>query len=208
MTSPTHPAFWVDRDYDREHASDGNSRYGAYLRDATFEPWTDHDQAVEWAVFAWERATGPVMSPGYVRYHPRVLGARLERSGWDGSLVAGVTLVSAWPEQLTRVLARAVRVGDREVYWQDWPAEYRGGTTCYYEPGEADIAAWPYLLTTVNVQFAVRPAALPDPPATAADRLEAGRRAVDVVLAELNRVVGPVLSAVCGHPSPAAGRAG
>ena len=50
MTSPTHPAFWVDRDYDREHASDGNSRYGAYLRDATFEPWTDHDQAVEWAV--------------------------------------------------------------------------------------------------------------------------------------------------------------
>ena len=94
-------AFWVDRDYDRSHASDGISRYGAYLRDAAFEPWTDQDRAVEWAVFAWERATGPVMSPAYVRYHPRVLGARLERSGWDGSLVAGVTLVSAWPEQLT-----------------------------------------------------------------------------------------------------------
>src|SRR5262249_3488193 len=57
-------AFWIDRDYDREYASDGISRYGAYLRDATFRPWTDHDQAVEWAVFAWERATGPVMSPG------------------------------------------------------------------------------------------------------------------------------------------------
>src|SRR6266498_6098900 len=66
-------AFWVDRDYDRENASDGLSRYGAYLRDASFEPWTDHDQAVEWAVFAWRRATGPVMSPGYVRYHPRVV---------------------------------------------------------------------------------------------------------------------------------------
>src|SRR5690348_9987576 len=186
-------AFWVDREYDRSHASDGISRYGAYLRDAAFEPWTDHDQAVEWAVFAWERATGPVMSPGYIRYHPRVLGARLERSGWDGSLVAGVTLVSAWPEQITRALARAVRLGDREAYWQDWPAEYRGGgTACYYEPSEADIAARPYLLTTVSVQFAVRPAALPDPPA-AADRLEAERQAVDVVLAELNRVVGPVL---------------
>ena len=98
--SPAPTAFWVDRDYDREYASDGISRYGAYLRDATFEPWTDDDQAVEWAVFAWRRATGPVMSPGYVRYHPRVLAARLERSGWDGSLVAGVTLVSAWPEQL------------------------------------------------------------------------------------------------------------
>ena len=209
MTSPTHPAFGVDRDYDREHASDGTSRYGAYLRDAIFEPWTDHDQAVEWAVFAWERATGPVMSPGYVRYHPRVLGARLERSGWDGSLVAGVTLVSAWPEQLSRALARAVQLGDQDAYWQDWPAEYRGGgPTCYYEPSEADIAARPYLLTTVSVQFTVPPAALPDPPAASAARLEAGRQAVDVVLAELNRVVGPVLGAICGDPSPAVGRAG
>jgi hypothetical protein len=199
-------AFWVDREYDRSHASDGVSRYGAYLRDAAFEPWTDHDQAVEWAVFAWQRATGPVMSPGYVRYHPRVLGARLERSGWDGSLVAGVTLVSAWPEQL-RALGRAVRLGDREAYWQDWPAEYHGGgTACYGEPSEADIAARPYMLTTVCVQFTLPSAALPDPPAASAARLEAGRQAVAVVLTELNRVVGPVLSAVCGHPS-AAGRA-
>ena len=206
---PASTAFWVDRDYDREQASDGISRYGAYLRDAAFEPWSDHDQAVEWAVFAWRRATGPVMSPGYVRCHPRVLAARLERSGWDGSLAAGVSLVSAWPEQLTRALGRAVRLGDREAYWQDWPAECRvGGPACYYEPSEADIAARPYLLTTVSAQFAVRPAALPDPPAASATRLEAGRQAVDVVLAELNRVVGPVLGAVCGRPSPAEERAG
>ena len=33
--SSVHAAFWVDRDYDREHASDGISCYGAYLRDAT-----------------------------------------------------------------------------------------------------------------------------------------------------------------------------
>jgi hypothetical protein len=204
--SPAPAAFWVDRDYDRERASDGISRYGAYLRDATFEPWTDDGQAVVWAVFAWERATGPVMSPGYVRYHPRVLGARLERSGWDGSLIAGVTLVSGWPEQFTRALARAVRLGDREAYWQDWPAECRGGsTTCYYEPGQADIAARPYLLTTVSVQFTVPSAALPGPPATPAARLEAARQAVDVVLAELNRVVGPVLSAGLGHGSPSGG---
>jgi hypothetical protein len=138
-----------------------------------------------------------------------VLGARLERSGWDGSLVAGVTLVSAWPEQLTRALARAVQLGDQDAYWQDWPAEYRGGgPTCYYEPSEADIAARPYLLTTVSAQFTVRPAALPDPPAASAARLDAGRQAVAIALAELNRVVGPVLGAVCGHPSPAAERAG
>jgi hypothetical protein len=142
--SPEATAFWVDRDYDRAHASDGISRYGAYLRDATFEPWTDHDQAVEWAAFAWRRATGPVMSPGYVRYHPRVLAAQLERSGWDGSLTAGVNLVSPWPEQLTRTLARGVRLGDRDAYWQDWPTEYRGGDAIsHYEPSEADVAARP-----------------------------------------------------------------
>ena len=188
-------AFWVDRGYDREYASDGVSRYGAYLRDASFEPWTDDDGAVEWAVFAWERATSPVMTPGYVRCHSRVLSARLARSGWDGSLVAGVSLVSAWPERLTRALVRAVQLGDREAYWQDWPAEFRSGdTVSYYEPSEADVAARPYLLTTLGLQFTVPSAALPQPPTTPCERLGAGRQAVAVVMAELNRIVGPVLA--------------
>ena len=196
-------AFWIDRDYDRGHASDGISRYGAYLRDATFEPWTDHDQTVEWAAFAWRRATGPVMSPGYVRCHPRVRGAQLERSGWDGSLAAGVTLVSPWPEQLTRALARGVRLGEQDAYWQDWPTEYRGGDiTCYYEPSEADVVARPYLLATVGLQFTVPSAELPEPPATSADLLSAGQQAVAVVVAELNRIVSPVLAAGLG-PRPA-----
>jgi hypothetical protein len=199
-------AFWVDRGYDREHASDGVSRYGAYLRDAAFEPWTDDDQATEWAVFAWQRATGPVMSPGYVRYHPQVLGARLERSGWDGSLVAGVTLVSAWPEQLTAVLVKAVRLGDKEAYWQDWPTERLGGDrVSYHEPSEADVAARPYLLTTLSLQFTVPPAALPQPPATSAAVLSAGQQAVAVVVAELNPIVGPILSAILGPTSAAPG---
>ena len=188
-------AFWVDRGYDREYASDGVSRYGAYLRDASFEPWTDDDGAVEWAVFAWERATSPVMTPGYVRCHSRVLSARLARSGWDGSLVAGVSLVSAWPERLTRALVRAVQLGDREAYWQDWPAEFRSGdTVSYYEPSEADVAARPYLLATISLQFTVPSAALPQPPAIPAALLPAGQQAVAVVVAELNRIVGPVLA--------------
>jgi hypothetical protein len=193
-------AFWADRDYDCEYASDGISRYGAYLRDAAFEPWTDHDQQVEWAVFAWRRATGPVMSPGYVRHHPRVLAAQLERSGWDGGLVADVTLVSGWPEQLTGALVRTVRLGGREAYWQDWPTKYLGGDiTRYHEPSEADVAARPYLLTTLSLQFTVPSAALPQPPATPGALLSAGQRAVAVVVAELNRIVGPVLGAGLGH---------
>jgi hypothetical protein len=201
-------AFWVDRDYDRECASDGISRYGAYLRDAAFEPWTDNDQAVEWAVFAWRRATGPVMSPGYVRCHPRVLAARLERSGWDGCLVAGVDLVSAWPTQLKADLASGLRLGDRDAYWQDWPSEYLGGDTLsYYEPSEADVAARPYLLATVSLQFTVPSAELPEPPATPAALLSAGQQAVAVVVAELNRIVGPVLSVGLGNASPTTDRA-
>ena len=206
--SQTSTAFWVDRDYDREQASDGISRYGAYLRDAAFEPWTAGDQAVEWAVFAWQRATGPVMSPGYVRYHPRVLAVRLERSGWDGTLVAGVDLVSSWPEQLTTALPRELRLGGRDAYWQDWPAEYRGGETLsYYEPSEADIAARPYLLTTISLQFTVPSAALPEPPATSPALLSAGQQAVAVVVAELNRIVGPVLGVGLGDAPSVAGSA-
>jgi hypothetical protein len=199
-------AFWVDGDYDREHASDGISRYAAYLRDAAFEPWTDNDRAVEWAVFAWRRATGPVMSPGYVRCHPRVLAARLERSGWDGSLVAGVDLVSSWPTQLKTALVRGLRLGDKDAYWQDWPTEYRGGdTVSYYEPSEADIAARPYLLATVGLLFTVPSAALPQPPATSVALLSAGQQAVAVVVAELNGIVGPVLSAGLGNAPPTTG---
>jgi hypothetical protein len=205
--STEHTPFWVDRDYDRAHASDGISRYGSYLRDATFEPWTDNDHAVEWAAFAWRRATSPVMSPGYVRYHPAVLGARLERSGWDGSLAGGVTVVSAWPEGIKTAAARSVRLGDRDAYWQDWPTEYRGGdAVSYYEPGEADVAARPYLLATLSLHFTVASAALPEPPATSAALLSAGQQAVTVVVAELNRIVGPVL-ATLGPTPGSVGRA-
>jgi hypothetical protein len=196
-------AFWVDRGHDREYASDGISRYGAYLRDATFEPWTDNDQAVEWAVFAWRRATGPVMSPGYIRYHPRVLAARLDRSSWDGSLVVGVDLVSSWSAQLKTALASALRLGDSDTHWQDWPTEYRGGDAIsYYQPSEADVAARPYLLAAISLHFTVPSAELPEPPGTSAALLSAGQQAVTIVVAELNRIVGPVLMVGLGNASP------
>jgi hypothetical protein len=203
--SPTATAFWVDRDYDRAHASDDISRFGAYLRDAAFEPWTDHDQAVEWAAFAWRRGTGPVMSPGYVRYHPRALAAQLERSSCDGSLAAAVTLISPRPEELKTPQAGGLKLGDREASWQDWPIKCLGDTVSYHDPSEADVAVRPYLLATVSLQFTVPSAALPDPPATSAALLSAGQQAVAVVVAELNRIVGSVLAAGLDPASGAAG---
>ena len=107
-----------------------------------------------------------------------------------------MNLVSSWPEHLKTTAARAVSLGDKDAYWQDWPSQYVGGETIsYYEPSEADVAARPYLLATVSLQFAVPSAALPQPPATSAALLRAGQQAVTVVVAELNRIVGPILSA-------------
>ena len=191
---------------DRDFAGDGISRYGAYLRDASSERWTDHDQAVEWAVFAWRHATGLVMSPGYVRYNPQVLSARLEHSGWDGSLIAGVSLVSTWSEQLTRGTGPgggAWRPGRVLAGLADRVSQR--GTACYYGPNEVDIAAWPRPLTTISLQFTMPSAALAQPPATSTALLRAGQQAVAVVVAELNSIVGPVLAV--GDTS-AEGRAG
>jgi hypothetical protein len=89
--------FWIDTGYDRDNASDGRSRYGAYIRQGAFEPQAGSDPAVELAVFAWRQATGPVMVPGYVRCHRRILSERLERSDWDGELLACVDLLTGVP---------------------------------------------------------------------------------------------------------------
>jgi hypothetical protein len=79
LTHPNWRVFWPDEDYDREYASDGISRYAAYLRSryaALFcedgEPVTD---PLRFAAAAWEVAGGPIMAPPYVRSHPRVLYA-------------------------------------------------------------------------------------------------------------------------------------
>ena len=199
-------AFWVDTEYDREYTSDGISRYAAYLRDAVFEPWTDNDRAVEWAEFAWRRATGPVMSPGYVRCHPRVRGAQVQRSGWDGGLLASVGLACSWPDQLRAMLTPSLALGGKAAYWQDWPTDYFGSDTRYYEPGGADLATRPYLLTTLSLQFTVPSAALPEPPAYNTAQLGAAQHSLAVLVSELNRIVVPVLSAVSGRPSLAGER--
>lgn len=184
-------AFWIDHDYDREHASDGVSRYGAYLRDARFEAWTDDDQRVELAEFAWERATGPVMSPGYVRYHPRILIARLARSDWDGSLIARVDVLTGQPEYLLRP-----RSDDVRGVWRDWPVEhsFARDQVVYYEPSDEELAKrGRYALANISLRFTVPSGDLPDPHGHGVS-LRACCEAVGVVVRELNRISGPVLA--------------
>src|SRR6266545_2299896 len=75
------PVCWVDLAWDRTNASDRVSRYGAYLRGHAeeFESWHGEDQdgittdPGEFAAAAFRVACGPIMSPGDVRWHPRIL---------------------------------------------------------------------------------------------------------------------------------------
>src|SRR5215211_2160838 len=94
-------AFWLDEQFDRQQAPDGRSRFGAEVRRRAEEfsdAWGDI-APVRFAVTAWRLAT--TLSPGYVRWHRRVLSAICLRSPWDGSLTCEVNLVGPWPAELT-----------------------------------------------------------------------------------------------------------
>lgn len=198
-------AFWIDEDYDQAHASDGVSRYGAYVRDRTqefAECWdgmcpTDHDAMLaEFASTAWRTATGPIMAPGYVRYHPRITGASLARSGWDSSLTATVDLVVPWPAQLA-----ASRDWQRGAWWRDWPTEYRGGVgEVYRDPTEEDVTKRPYLLASATLTFPVPTATLPGVPVIAltsprlvGDLVNRAQETVAALVQALNTIVSPVI---------------
>lgn len=190
--------FWIDNDYDRENAGDGRSRYAAYVRQATFEPWTDDDQAVELAVFAWQQATTPVMSPGYVRRHSRIRTAQLERSDWDGSLVAMVDLVLPQPKDL-----RYLRSDEERGHWRDWPSEHSffSDGDIWYEPSGEDLARDPFLLCTASLRFTVPTAGLakaPEHPSTPLLVAQC-RDTIAVLVRKLNAIVGPVIDHVEGN---------
>ena len=110
----------MDDDYDRDNASDGVSRYGAYVRQS-FDRWADdawcvedecspaklHTSEDEWLIWTWDRATGPVMVPAYVKVPGHVLAVRLGRDYYGGSLLGAIEVAAPMP----------VRLGLR---WRGW----------------------------------------------------------------------------------------
>lgn len=81
-------AFWIDRDYDRDHASNGFSRYAAYLQQH-LECFEDQVHGIPnsglgrltqaagpYAAAAWTVASPPIMAPGLIRWHRSVRTAR------------------------------------------------------------------------------------------------------------------------------------
>jgi hypothetical protein len=178
-------AFWLDEDFDREHAPDGHSRYGAEVRRRAGEfsdAWGDI-APVTFAATAWRLAT--TLSPGYVRWHRRIVSATCLRSPWDGSLTCKVTLVSPWPAELTWT-----KEWWRDRGWRDWPQLFGQ----YVPPSEQDLTRSPHLRGLLLVEAPVRLDDLPPAPDGPDGELEeTARRAVTVLVRELNDLLTPMI---------------
>lgn len=178
-------AFWLDEDFDREHAPDGHSRYGAEVRRRAGEfsdAWGDI-APVTFAATAWRLAT--TLSPGYVRWHRRIVSATCLRSPWDGSLTCKVTLVSPWPAELTWT-----KEWWRDRGWRDWPQLFGQ----YVPPSEQDLTRSPHLRGLLLVEAPVPLDDLPPAPDGPDGELEeTARRAVTVLVRELNDLLTPMI---------------
>lgn len=174
--------------------ADEAKRYGEYVRMAAFTPWTDSDRHIELAVYAWDRGTGPVMVPAYIRRHGRILTTQIARNDWDGSMIGQVDLLIGQPTQFCNGLP-----GPGDGYWRSWPSEFSFSSDreVFYEPSGEDLARSGYLLASVSLRFPIPTSRLPQPHPDGAD-IDTCKRAVGVLVDELNAIVGPVIARIEG----------
>src|ERR1700731_4428895 len=141
-------AFWTDDEYDRDQVGDGISRFGDHVRrsravqkcwDGTWKG--SQLRRVRFAEAAWGTAGEPVMSPGYVCRHPRVVSGRVQFNSWDSTLMGLVDLVVPWPQSLSRT-----STWQRGGIWMDWPVDTVTGATYYRTPNEDEMTRYRYLM--------------------------------------------------------------
>jgi hypothetical protein len=183
----------VDEVYDREFASNGVSRYGAYVRSRAHlfaDEGTPLDP-VGFTVLAWEIANSPVMSPGYVRRRPDIEAVTCRHSEEPGALVADVEVRVRWPAELPRSGPLAG--------WRSWALEDSWGDQPprNVEPGDDK----PALLITAHMWVPIPELSLPAPrwPTLPGDvNVADAKRAVAAVCRHVNAAAGPVVSALRG----------
>ncbi|KAA9373158.1 hypothetical protein F5972_36450 [Microbispora cellulosiformans] len=183
-------AFWIDARSDRERARGGDSRYAELLRDniGAFDGVWGDIAPVAFACAAWRVATPPVASPGLVRWHRRILSASCARNGWDGSMIARISLVSPPPAALT-----ASRAWWRDRGWEGWPEVFGQ----YVEPAERDLTKIPFVRPVLLVDAPLPLDDLPPAPDGPAEDLpELAHRALVVLVRELNRLIGPMIAQI------------
>lgn len=175
--------FWVDEEYDREAAS-GTSRFAAYIRnraETASEWWGDPDAAAFWAWWVWDIATPPIMSPGYIDSHPRILSSRVIRSGYDGTLIGAVDVIIDRPR---------VRAADGGL-WRGWST---GPCGSLEGPDERQETEGRYLLphadATAPLDISLSRLRPPDP---YDDLGAAARDAVRLLVEAMNRAFGELI---------------
>jgi hypothetical protein len=112
--------FAVALPYDRDHASDGYSRYGVYLaqEQRQFEP---DSHVLDHAVTAWRLARPPIMAPGFVWSASRVIGSKL----WVDEVRE---VDNEWRSAVRASIDVAYQLSSQWASWQrrDWERDYAG----------------------------------------------------------------------------------
>jgi len=185
LASASRRLFLMDETYDRERASDGFSRYGAYL--ALRLPAVVHNDpdvlgdAVRWASFAWATAAPPVMSPGYVEWAEPVEDMQV---GWDdGHLSAELVVRTPCPMTLPG--------------WRTWERDLRGGLV---EP----LHGTRIVLSRTTLRVVLCEVVLPEPPSRIDDRVQlvrAAKDAVHVIAAAMEGALHPVRTILDAGPA-------
>lgn len=165
----------IDDDYDRDNASDGQSRLGVYLADRRH--LYTADTPAHFSDFAWQTATEPIMTPGYVRIRPDIREVRLTRRG-DGTHLTAVITVP-----LSHTALRTPPPGGCQDWRRDWYATgYRGS----YYPDSDD----PTVLVTAELRIP-----LPEPLHTPAgkDLTCNAKAALRILIHQINRHAAPLV---------------
>ena len=177
IASNPNPFIVTDDVYDRHRASDGFSRFGAYLA-LRLPAIVDDDpdvlsDPVRWASFAWATAAPPVMSPGYVEWNNPIEDIQV---GWDdGRLLAEIVL---------RVDCQVNLPG-----WRGWDRDLRGNLV---EPWHGNRIA----LSRTTLRAVLKGIVLPSAPlehGNWTDVVWRAKAAVRSVAAGIESVLEPVL---------------
>ena len=177
-------AFRIDEAYDREHGG-RFARLVASRAEDFAEAWGDI-APVTFACVAWRLATPPELTPGYVRYHRRVISAECARNPWDGGLTAVVVLAVPWPSAL-----HEQRVWQRDRGWRGWPEAFGQ----FVSPTDHDLARAPHLRSSLRIDAPLPLDGLPPAPAGPADEVApAAARAVAAVVRALDELVDPLVA--------------
>ena len=170
----------IDEAYDQTYASDGYSRYGAYL--AKRLPAVSDDDPdvltdpVRWAAFAWATATSPVMSPAYLDWHGPIEDIQV---GWDDGHLAVEAIVRTNP---------AVGLPG----WRGWEQDRHGN---HLEPWHGDRIA----LARITLRAMLMELDLPSPPQNMLCRKDVvltAKAAVSAVAVTIEDVLAPVVAAL------------